>query len=528
MYDTLGTAGILNCGATSNSNVNVDVVGDLPTACAERFHDQCDGDQQRDDSAPSRGYGLTTIDVGAPGENVYTTRIGGAMARTSGTSLRQPAHRRGDRPAVQCSVRFDDDAGERVTLRPGRLYIREKLFEGVDQVGNLGGQTVTGGRINAGTSMALIMDGCGTCPSPYNLSAQGVSVGTTVLGWNTVSGTTIRPTVPGIGQSYVDGGERSRTRPATRCNDQERCMAYEFQVRVECDDETSDYSPAFIWTSEGCCLAPTDVAAESSSDESIDMTWSEVFDAETYDVRYLPLGTSTWMVVPGNTEPSIVLSPLQPCTNYTMEVRAHCPELLSDWTTAVNARTSGCGACVDNVYCSSDANDASAEWIALVRIGAIDNGSASDGGYGDYTSASTDLALGMAHEFTLEPGYAGFRFNEWFRIWMDLDHDGSFDTESELVFDTQGRSNDPVNGSLIVPLTATLGPTRMRVVMQYNDAPEGPCVPNYAYGETEDYCVNLVVGPTAVGHECAVAETSIYPQPADQQLFVRLPDRYAA
>jgi hypothetical protein len=130
----------------------------------------------------------------------------------------------------------------------------------------------------------------------------------------------------------------------------------------------------------------------------------------------------------------------------------------------------------------------------------------------------------MAYPFTLEPGYAGFRFNEWFRIWIDLDQDGTFQLENELVYDTQGRSNDAVNDDLTVPVTATIGPTRMRVVMQYNDAPEGPCVPNYDYGETEDYCVNLVVGPTAVGHDPTIAETSIYPQPADQQLFVRLPD----
>ncbi|HNA33850.1 MAG TPA: S8 family serine peptidase, partial [Flavobacteriales bacterium] len=36
-YDTLGEAGILNCGATTNSNLNVDVVGDMPTACSSPY-----------------------------------------------------------------------------------------------------------------------------------------------------------------------------------------------------------------------------------------------------------------------------------------------------------------------------------------------------------------------------------------------------------------------------------------------------------------------------------------------------------
>ena len=110
--------------------------------------------------------------------------------------------------------------------------------------------------------------------------------------------------------------------------------------------------------------------------------------------------------------------------------------------------------------------------------------------------------------------------------WIDLDQDGEFDTTDEMVFDTEGRSNDPVNASLTLPTSATVGPTRMRVVMRYNDAPRAPaCEPNYADGETEDYCVNLVVGPTSVGHEVrCCGDLQFYPQPADQQLFVRLPD----
>ena len=37
MYDTLGKYGILNAGAGPNNNVNVDVVGDLPTACPSEY-----------------------------------------------------------------------------------------------------------------------------------------------------------------------------------------------------------------------------------------------------------------------------------------------------------------------------------------------------------------------------------------------------------------------------------------------------------------------------------------------------------
>ena len=37
MYDSLGAYGIVSAGATINGNVNVDVEGDLPTACASDY-----------------------------------------------------------------------------------------------------------------------------------------------------------------------------------------------------------------------------------------------------------------------------------------------------------------------------------------------------------------------------------------------------------------------------------------------------------------------------------------------------------
>ena len=93
MYDTLGAAGILNCGSTSNSAVNVDVVGDMPTACSSPFMVSVTATNSNDVRTFS-GYGATTIDVGAPGENVYTTSgtTSGStgFGSTSGTSFAGP------------------------------------------------------------------------------------------------------------------------------------------------------------------------------------------------------------------------------------------------------------------------------------------------------------------------------------------------------------------------------------------------------------------------------------------------------
>src|SRR5690606_37304415 len=89
IYDTLGTAGVLNCGATSNSNVNIDVVGDLPTACPSDHLISVTATDNNDNRTFS-AYGSTHVDLGAPGEDVRTTSIGGGYGTTSGTSFASP------------------------------------------------------------------------------------------------------------------------------------------------------------------------------------------------------------------------------------------------------------------------------------------------------------------------------------------------------------------------------------------------------------------------------------------------------
>ena len=89
-YDTLGAEGILSCGATANLNINIDTQGDLPTACPSEYMVSVTATNDNDVRTFS-GYGATTIDLGAPGEDVYTTAGGGGHTTTSGTSFASPA-----------------------------------------------------------------------------------------------------------------------------------------------------------------------------------------------------------------------------------------------------------------------------------------------------------------------------------------------------------------------------------------------------------------------------------------------------
>jgi len=71
-YNLMGEEGIISCGATANANFDIDVEGDLPTACSSDYLISVTNLERNDQLNSSAGYGLRTIDLGAYGEDTYT------------------------------------------------------------------------------------------------------------------------------------------------------------------------------------------------------------------------------------------------------------------------------------------------------------------------------------------------------------------------------------------------------------------------------------------------------------------------
>jgi len=73
IYDSLGFAGVLSAAATMNSHQNVDIVGDMPTACNSDYLITVTNTTNNDEKHSMAAYGVTTIDIGAPGSSIYST-----------------------------------------------------------------------------------------------------------------------------------------------------------------------------------------------------------------------------------------------------------------------------------------------------------------------------------------------------------------------------------------------------------------------------------------------------------------------
>ncbi|MGH2664626.1 GEVED domain-containing protein [Flavobacterium sp.] len=144
-------------------------------------------------------------------------------------------------------------------------------------------------------------------------------------------------------------------------------------------------------------------------------------------------------------------------------------------------------------YCTSNGNTTYQTSITNVTLNTINNTSAKPSGYSDYTGISTDLEQGASYPMSARINTDG-NFTVLAFVWIDFNHDFDFNDAGEA-FDL-GSATNVSNGlssssplTINVPLSATTGPTSMRVIVTY-DGDSSPCLTGFD-GEVEDYTINI-------------------------------------
>lgn len=166
MYDSLGSVGILNAGATANANINVDVQGDIPSSCTSDWLITVTNTDKTDAKNNQAGYGANSIDLAAPGTSITSTGLSNTYSSLTGTSISTP-HVAGTIAlmyAVACTQLMIDYKNDPSGIA---LMIKDSLLGAVDPIVALSGITVTGGRLNLYKSLKSIQNhySTDTCPN---------------------------------------------------------------------------------------------------------------------------------------------------------------------------------------------------------------------------------------------------------------------------------------------------------------------------------------------------------------------------
>jgi hypothetical protein len=490
-YDTLGTHGILNCGATSNDEIDVDVLGDLPSNCPSDYLIVVTNVDHNDEKYEA-GFGATSVDLGAFGEDVFTTALGNDYEPFGGTSAATPhvAGAIGLLYSLPCPA-FISLAKENPS--EAALFIREVILEGVDDNESLDGITVTGGRLNIFNSMLLLNQNCGACVEPLNVNISNLTDVSANLNWvisDSINSVDLRWRNIGA----IEWTNEENVESPFELSNLTPCTGYEFQLKTYCTQDTIDYTESFTFKTDGCCVPPTQVDFfQTNSSGPVLASWESILAAESYNIRIREGALGDWSTF-STTEPQFVFEGLMACNNYQVQVQTVCENMTTDFGPTQFLLTLGCGSCLEVMYCEPNLNNTEEEWIATVSLNTLNNETTSDNGYGDYTSLpATSLTTGESYTIELAPGFSGTAFSEYFKVWIDYDQDGIFD-DAEVVFDAGMASTEAVQGDFEVPVAAEPGLTRMRVVMQFNTA-GGPCsLSGLGFGEMEDYCVEIMPG----------------------------------
>lgn len=489
-YNMLGEVGILNFGATINGNTNVDVEGDLPTSCESNYLVSVTNVNRQDEKVNGAGYGKRSIDIGAFGEQAYTTSYN-SYSGFGGTSGATP------HVAGTAALLYSADCPDFISLAKSNpsqaaMVVKDCILHGIDPNTSLTDITTTGGRLNTYKSLQNLISTCGDCSQAFGGDINGLTDKTGTLTWydnDNIGNTSIRyKMLEGIDWIVVENVESGY-----QFEDLNACSTYEFQTKTECPgNPDSEYTYSRVFDTDGCCEMPAGITI-TVVDQLATVQWDDVLATTNFVVEWRNVQSNDWISEDLGVDNTFVLGGILDCEFYEVRVKSQCAATDNESEFSAIFNINGdCDGCTKD-FCSFSEKDVSDEFIDAVEIENVflNQSGLNPNGYGNYLGQfEINLMKEEIYNINLTPGYNGQPFDEHFSAYIDFDQNGTFE-EEENIFRSLQSTQVATTGIFSVPADAVSGVTRMRVIMRFNEL-NGPCDElGFEYGEVEEYCVTI-------------------------------------
>nr|HID59256.1 hypothetical protein [Desulfobacterales bacterium] len=354
-YDAINSArdnGILFVAAAGNNGTDNDSSPFYPASYDLDNIVSVAATDADDKLADFSNYGARSVDVAAPGVDIYSTKPGNTYQYLDGTSMATP-HVSG-----LAGLIWADDSGQTYS------EVKERILNGVDTKRNLDGRVLSGGRINANNSIL------NSPAPPSDLDTAVVLTSQIDLSWRDNSynetgfkierktgsgGTYAQIAVVGANiTNYSDTGLSEST-------------TYYYRVRAYSSTGNSGYSNEASGTTYPA--APSSLSATAVSSTRIDLSWTDNSSGESgfkIERKTGSGGTYAQIAVVGANITNYSDTGLDPSTTYYYRVRAYNNTGNSSYSNEANATTSAASS--DS---SSGGGGGSGCFIATATYGSI-------------------------------------------------------------------------------------------------------------------------------------------------------------
>jgi len=141
----LNNSNVMFVAAAGNSGADNDLVPRYPSSYSENNIISVGALTSTDSLAGFSNYGITSVDLAAPGTSILSTYKGGTYTYMSGTSMAAPF--------VTGSVALLNSAKPNTSMN----VIKDIILSTADKIDSLAGKVLCGGKLNLGAAMAKLM-----------------------------------------------------------------------------------------------------------------------------------------------------------------------------------------------------------------------------------------------------------------------------------------------------------------------------------------------------------------------------------